>query len=369
MMAGDFMQGVTMMRKWAAVACAAGVMLCIGGVARGVEEPVKPVEKTGQTGPGPVEPDADGLRDLPRAKLEDGVFMQAGVIKITAAEIDKLLMLQLTDEKKHYPKNLPSATRVMQSRIEISQVLLQNAVVRKFAQDNKLSTSKEDLDRYVALVKTGLEHENKTYEQMLADSGQSDAEYRSFWNAKLAIEKFAGEKISDAEVDAFFAKNKDSIPLRSAAHILFQYKLADSAPKTIKRTKDEAKAAAEEALKQVKAGKDFAQLAASSSDEELSKGNGGATDFFSLTGKDAMVDAFGRAAYALQKVGDVSPVVETPYGFHIIKLTGLRDDEIRKDIRRYLAAEMYNDLLRPVLMKAGDDAKFSDVLTAPKGTK
>ncbi len=313
----------------------------------------------------PVLP-GDDLKELPRAKLEDGVFLQAGDIKIMNADIEKILLLMLTDEKKKNPRNVPAPDRILRSRVEIAQVLLQNAVIQKFARDNKLETSKEDLDKFMALKKSGMQNTAVSFEQMLADSGQSETEYRTFWGAKLAIEKFAATKLTDAEITDFYNKNKDTIPLRSAAHILFQYKGADAVPRTLKRTEAEAKALAEDALKQAKAGKDFSQLAASSSDDEASKGNGGALEYFSKSGKDTMVKEFTEAVYALEKVGDLTPVVKTPYGYHIIKLTGLRDDEIRVDIKRYLAAEKFNELLRPVLMKAGDDAKFSDVLTAPK---
>src|SRR5262249_61085433 len=83
---------------------------------------------------------------------------------------------------------------------------------------------------------------------------------------------------------------------------------------------DEVKAAArkkaEELLKRVRAGEDFATLAKKNSDDPGSADKGGDLGVFPH-GK--MVPAFDTAVFALEP-GAVSEVVETPFGFHIIKL-------------------------------------------------
>jgi peptidyl-prolyl cis-trans isomerase D len=82
--------------------------------------------------------------------------------------------------------------------------------------------------------------------------------------------------------------------------------------------KDEAavRKQADDLLAQIKAGADFAQLATKFSEDEASKVNGGDLDFFA---RGRMVAEFETAAFALQP-GQVSEVVRTQYGFHIIKL-------------------------------------------------
>ena len=361
------MQFLKIVRRCTRAAAFPIAFLCVSPIGLSctvaAEEPQKPPVPTQTANPAAPKPgDPEELPELPRAKLDDGVFAQSGDVKIMDKDVNKILALMITDEKKRNPKNVPSPERLMRGRIEISQILLQNALIEKYARDNKLETRKEDVDKYIELKKGELQRDGSTFEQMLVDTGWTEAEYRNFWGSKIAIEKHAAEVLTDAEIDAYFEKNKAEYPLRSAAHILFQYKSADSAPPACKRTKDEARAAAEEALKQLKAGKDFAELV-NSSDDESSKANGGALAFFPLVGKEAMVESFGKAVYALQKVGDLAPVVETLYGFHVIKLTGIRDKEIKTDIRRYLAAEKFNDLVRPVMMKAVDTLKFNEALT------
>ena len=98
----------------------------------------------------------------------------------------------------------------------------------------------------------------------------------------------------------------------SASHVLVAYKDVDS---KVTRTKEEAKARAEELRKQIiDEGKDFAEVARENSDgpSNVKGGDLGEFEF------GAMVPPFSEAAFALE-VGAVSEVVETNFGFHLIK--------------------------------------------------
>ncbi len=86
----------------------------------------------------------------------------------------------------------------------------------------------------------------------------------------------------------------------------------------------QAKSKAEDVLKQVQAGGDFAELAKKYS-QDSSAANGGDLGFF---GKGQMVKPFEEAAFGLQ-VGQVSGIVKTDYGYHIIKVTAKKDDQVQ----------------------------------------
>jgi hypothetical protein len=100
----------------------------------------------------------------------------------------------------------------------------------------------------------------------------------------------------------------------AARHLLVMYAGSQRAPARITRTRDEARARAEEALRRARAGEDWVALVREYTDEEGSPEGGDLGNF----GHGAMVPAFERAAFALE-VGDVSDVVESPFGFHVIQ--------------------------------------------------
>jgi peptidyl-prolyl cis-trans isomerase D len=99
-----------------------------------------------------------------------------------------------------------------------------------------------------------------------------------------------------------------------ASHILLKTEGKDE------KGVEEVKKKAEDLLKQVKAGGDFAALAKQHSEDEGSKVNGGDLNFF---GKGQMVPEFDAAAFSMQP-GQISDLVKTQFGFHIIKLVEKR---------------------------------------------
>ena len=98
-------------------------------------------------------------------------------------------------------------------------------------------------------------------------------------------------------------------------HVLVAYKGAKNAPATVTRSKADAKKRADEVLAKAKAGEDFAALAQTYSDDQGSRERLGSAGKFK---RDGMVKPFSDAAFALQ-VDQISDVVETPFGFHVIK--------------------------------------------------
>ena len=102
-----------------------------------------------------------------------------------------------------------------------------------------------------------------------------------------------------------------------AKHFLVMFKGGMRAPANITRTKEEAKTRAEEGLKKIKAGAKFEQVVGEYSDEPGAGARGGDLGNFP---KGAMVPQF-QAAVEKMKVGEVSDLVETPFGYHVILRT------------------------------------------------
>jgi parvulin-like peptidyl-prolyl isomerase len=101
----------------------------------------------------------------------------------------------------------------------------------------------------------------------------------------------------------------------SASHVLVAYQGAKRASSAVTRTKEEARQRAQEVAAKAKKGEDFAQLVAQYSDERNAAARKGNLGRFT---RRSMVKPFSDAAFAL-KPGEVSDVVETPFGFHVIR--------------------------------------------------
>ena len=136
---------------------------------------------------------------------------------------------------------------------------------------------------------------------------------------------------------------------RRASHILIA---ADKALPAAERAK--AKAKAEALLAEIsKHPENFAELARKNSQDPGSAVNGGDLDFF---GRGAMVKPFEDVAYGL-KVGETSGVVETDFGYHIIRVTDKRGGEKRsfESVRPEIEAEVRRQLVQQKFSEAAAD--------------
>lgn len=191
--------------------------------------------------------------------------------------------------------------------------------------------------QFAAAVKLGDDAARKFYDaerKRFEMPAQLKAEY-------VVLSKDAvAEQLSIAEADV--RKEYDAHPERFSqgeerrvSHILIQAdkSAGDAALKT-------AKEKAEVLLKQVAAKPDdFARLARENSQDPGSAEKGGDLGFF---GRGAMVKEFEDAAFGLKKEGELSGVVQSDFGFHIIKLTAVKASKTRPfdEVKGEIAAEL-----------------------------
>ena len=215
------------------------------------------------------------------------------------------------------------------------KLLIQESRARKVAAEDA------EVDARMKEIQAQFPSED-AFKQMLTSRKTTIEQVRSDVRQDITVQKLIEAEVAPKaavkpeQVTDFYAKNPDQFkqPERvRASHILISVpKGADAAAKAAARTK------AEGILKDVKAGKDFAALAKEHSQDPGSGQNGGDLGFFQ---QGQMVGPFNDVAFKLPP-GTVSDLVETEFGFHIIKVAEKQApravplDEVRPQLEQYL---------------------------------
>ena len=260
------------------------------------------------------------------AKKEGSVLAEVNSGSITTADF--------TRELKNLPEYLKSMADTPEGRKEMLDTMVIRELILQQAAKDGLDKS-ADLEEKLQDLKKRLVVESFLKKKVETESQISDADLQKFYDANK--EKFkTGEQIK-------------------ASHILV---------KTEKEAKD--------ILTQIKAGGNFEELAKKHSADSSAQ-KGGDLGWF---GKGSMVPVFEKAALGL-KEGQVSEVVKSDFGFHIIKLTGKRAagirplDEVKDQIKGAIMPQKQQEIFQKIKEELKKNAKITvkeDVLNSI-GTK
>jgi len=205
----------------------------------------------------------------------------------------------------------------------------------------------QELDEAVKQMRQQFPDE-AAFKQAMAAQKLTLAQVRDQARTSMLVQKLLDQEVSGsvdvkpADISAFYEKNPDRFKQPEAikaSHVLIAVPQgADAAAKQAARAK------ADGVLKQARGGADFAGLAKKYSND-ASAAHGGDLGFFP---RGQMVPEFDTAAWALEP-GQVSDVVETQFGFHIIKLTEKRPartvpfSEVAPQIEQYLRQQQQQE--------------------------
>jgi peptidyl-prolyl cis-trans isomerase C len=228
----------------------------------------------------------------------------------------------------------------------------------------------KDLDKQIdAKLAQGKERfkDEQDFKNAIKELEMDEKELREYTRRDLLITQYvesvfvAKTVVTDAEIRSFYDKNPDKFTREEsvkASHILIGVDSAASAD-----DKKKAREKADKLKKELAGGADFATLAKGNSTCPSSQQGGDLGSF----GKGQMVPAFEKAAFAL-KPGEVSDVVETQFGYHIIKLTekaaAATTDfkDVKVKIGEYLKGVKVNEAIQKYLEETKKTAKIEILL-------
>jgi parvulin-like peptidyl-prolyl isomerase len=259
------------------------------------------------------------------ADREDPILGKAGDYVVKKSDVDRLLT--------YYP---PETRQRLQQNPAEQETLVKRMLEIKIVAD---AARKEKFDRRPQ-IKKQLDY--------VADDFLSK-EY-------LAKVVMPAAKVSEADLHEYYTQNKKSLGVPEqvrARHILFRVDPAASEDE-----KNQAKTRAEAILKRAKAGEDFAKLAQTYSDDQGSKAKGGDLGYFT---PGRMVPEFENVAFYTDP-GEISDIVETKYGYHIIKVEDHIEarersfEEMKDYIREKLHRQLVMFKVRKFIQQATADA-------------
>jgi len=202
------------------------------------------------------------------------------------------------------------------------------------------------------------------FTKALAAQGMTEATLADTAREQLTVQKYVETKVmanvppaSDAAVKSFYDQNLDKMKQPERRHL--RHILIKADKDTSAADKQKAKAKADSLLAQLKKGGDFAALAKANSDDPGSKDNGGDLSWIQ---KGQTVPTFEQAAWALKK-NELSPVVESPFGYHIIQLLDVQDartmpyEEVKSRIGDFLKQQQRQNQVKAKIQDLRNKAK------------
>jgi parvulin-like peptidyl-prolyl isomerase len=237
--------------------------------------------------------------------------------------------------------------------------MIDNTLLVQFLAAQKIDYDAKAVDAQIAEARADSEKEGVKFADALAQLGLTEPKLRAAVIAEARWLNYLTKNVTDKQLTDYFAKYPeyfDGTEVR-ASHILIEV-----APDADDKTRTAAKAKLESIRKEVAGGLNFAEAAKRYSDCP-SKEQGGDVEFF--TRRDKMVEPFAKAAFAL-KIGQMSNLVETEFGYHVILVTGrkpgsrtkLDDPALRKDL-----LEAVGDVMKEEI--AAKQRKLAKIEIAP----
>jgi peptidyl-prolyl cis-trans isomerase C len=317
----------------------AASIVCLGTVAQAAETAKPAVQAAAAT----VLPDP--VAKVNGVSISAAEYQRAQKVILNGQTLDKVPAERRKDLQDHIITQLTSAELLYQGAQKLEIKDLDSQIEAKMSQGKKRFKSEQE------------------FEKAIKEMNITPAELKEYTRRDVLISNFIQStivskiKVSEDEIKKFYDQNIDKFKKDEtvkASHILIGI---DS--KSTDADKKKAREKAEKLRKEIAGGADFNELAKGNSTCPSSQ-QGGDLGYF---GKGQMVPEFEKAAFSMKK-GDVSDVVETKFGFHIIKVTDKKSAETielkdaKPRLEDFLKGQKVNAAVNEYLADARKKAKI-----------
>lgn len=264
--------------------------------------------------------------------------------------------------EKHYRGRLTpgsdagSEEQALGLKLNVLDELINNQILLAHAAHSQIAVSEAEVDTKVAQIESPYSKEE--FQGKLSNQGLDLNDFRQQVRETLIIQKLINKEIAsrvtatDAEIAAYYERNRTTFDVPETHYHLAQIAVTPQAEPQLRNLKnDDARGPAaarrkiEKLYSELRSGADFATLAQEYSEDARTAPGGGDMGFVPASSLRANGPLL-RALSSL-RVGEISPIIQGPDGYHIIKLLGreepgqhpVSDPQVQNSIRQTLMSE------------------------------
>jgi parvulin-like peptidyl-prolyl isomerase len=294
---------------------------------------------------------------------EVGVAARVNGVDITVFRLERFFQEFSKDQAGSY-QMMTNPTAYKNMKRKALDQLIDREILWQEAQRRKILVREEEVKESIRDME-GKFKDRETYLRRVGAMGFSEESYAAYVRQNISIDRLMEKgveapPVTEAEMEKFYAENPDKFMRPDAArarHILIQAAPGEA------EAREAARRRAAELLAKIRGGADFAALAREHS-EDSSAQAGGDLGWFP---RRQMVKPFEDAVFALEP-GQISDIVETEFGLHIIKLEAKQAGEkvalaeVKDKVRSYLEGVKRGEAGQKLLERLRSEAKIERLL-------
>jgi parvulin-like peptidyl-prolyl isomerase len=293
----------------------------------------------------------------------DPVVARVNETEIHASQLEQVVQLSL--RKGSFNTDLLSDERMATLRKNVLDHLVEEELLYQACRKEKIEVQDKKVEEEMQALESRFSSPQE-YEASLRDQGFTLDMVRERVRRSLSVEELIRRETSqegrpsEAEVTAYYQKNRDRLRRTESVHV--QQVFLKLPPHVDPETKGRARQALEGLIKEIRGGKDF-----SAAVRQYGQDSGGDLGWLTRGGPTPIL---AEAALKL-KTGEISDIVETPSGLHVLKVMERRPggeatlEESRPQIENLLQQQKEKEALSELLAKLKTEAKIEIIAPVP----